>query len=184
MPTRLHVIIAVCSLFCLVAAQAPSTQPVVVPSTAAPTTRPGNRSAEDTLRQMLQPQGAAARPLTPVQDAPPAVDETSGSGAVMPNAPAQKLMREGTLLLDRLGRLQKSADGGFEFVLDADGRGMADPPLKLMPNRKLMQLEDRVQSSYRDLPVRVTGEVTEYRGRNYLLLQRWSAVADVTQPLQ
>jgi hypothetical protein len=156
----------------------------VTPNSPSPTTRPGNRSAEETLRQMLQPQGAAARPLTPVVDAPPATDDTSGANAVMPNAPAQKLMREGTLLLDRVGRLQKADDGDIEFVLDADGRGLADPPLKLIPSRKLQQLEDRVQSSYRDLPVRLSGEVTEYRGRNYLFVQRWAPVADVTQPLQ
>jgi hypothetical protein len=156
-------------------------QPLVTTPPAA--TRPTNRSAEETLRQMLQPQGSAARPLTPAPaDAPPAVDETSGVNAVAPNAPSQHVMREGTLLLDRLGRLTRG-DDGFEFTLAADGRAMSDPPLKLLPNRKLMQLEDRVQSSYRDLQIRVSGEVMEYRGRNYLLLQRWAAVADVAQPL-
>ena len=162
---------------------APPQPPQPVVTTPPATTRPTNRSAEETLRQMLQPQGTAARPLTPVPaDAPPAVDETSGVNAVAPNAQPQRLMREGTLLLDRLGRLTRG-DDGFELALAADGRAMTDPPLKLLPNRKLMQLEDRVQSSYRDLQVRVSGEVMEYRGRNYLLLQRWAVVADVAQPL-
>ena len=160
-----------------------TTQPIVTTPPAA--TRPTNRSAEETLRQMLQPQGEQARPLRPVQEAPPAVDATSGPGAVAPGGQPRPVAREGTLLLDRVGRLTRGTDGRtLEFTIDSDGRGMADAPMILIPNRRLQQLEDRVQSSYRDLQVRVSGEVMEYRGRNYLLLQRWSVVPDVAQPLQ
>ena len=166
-----------------VVAPVAATQPLV--TTPPPSTRPSNRGAEETLRQMLQPQGDAARPLRPVEEAPPAVDVTSGVAAVAPDATPRTVLREGTLLLDRLGRLTRGADGRtFEFVLDSDGRAMTDAPLILLPNRKLMQLEGQVQSSYRDLKIRASGEVMEYRGRNYLLLQRWSVVPDVAQPLK
>ena len=162
-----------------------TTQPLV--TTPPASTRPTNRSAEETLRQMLQPQGASARPLRPAAaaEAPPAVDETSGAGAVAPGGTPQRVAREGTLLLDRVGRITRREDGRtFEFTIDADGRGMTDAPMILVPNRRLQQLEDRVQGSYRDLKIRVSGEVMEYRGRNYLLLQRWSVIPDVAQPLQ
>jgi len=173
---------------------APATQPVPPPisattqplvTTPPPSTRPTNRTAEETLRQMLQPQGESARPLRPVEEAPPAVDATSGTGATAPGGTPQKVLREGTLLLDRVGRLTRGDDGKtFEFTLDADGRRMNDAPMILLPNRRLMQLENQVQSSYRDLKIRASGEVMEYRGRNYLLLQRWAVVPDVAQPLQ
>jgi hypothetical protein len=160
-----------------------TTQPLV--TTPPSTTRPTNRTAEETLRQMLQPQGEAARPLQPIPDAPPAVDATSGDGAVAPGGTPTKVTREGTLLLDRVGRLTRGDDGKtFEFTIDSDGRRMIDAPMILLPNRRLQQLEDRVQSSYRDLKIRASGEVMEYRGRNYLLLQRWSVVPEVVQPLQ
>ena len=160
-----------------------ATQPLV--TTPPSTTRPTNRSAEETLRQMLQPQGEAARPLQPIPDAPPAVDATSGDAAVAPGGTPTKVTREGTLLLDRIGRLTRGDDGKtFEFTIDSDGRRMTDAPMILLPNRRLQQLEDRVQSSYRDLKIRASGEVMEYRGRNYLLLQRWSVVPEVVQPLQ
>jgi hypothetical protein len=136
------------------------------------------------LRQMLQPPAQAAQPLKPIPDQPPATDITSGQGAVPPDAPAQQVVREGTLLLNRAGRLTRRSDGWFELSLESDGGAMSDPPLILLPNRKLMQLEDRVTSSYRDLKLTVSGEVTEYRGRNYLLLQRWSVVPDPVQPLR
>jgi hypothetical protein len=208
MLTRVVVVAFVLSLISIVAdakAQA-TTQPVAVPPAASappaapaapattqpfvttppPATRPTNRSAEETLRQMLQPQGEAARPLRPVEEAPPQVDETSGAGAVAPNAQPRTLLREGTLLLDRVGRLTRGGDDGkrLEFTIDSDGRAMADAPLVLLPNRALARLEGAVQTRYRDLKIRVSGEVMEYRGRNYLLLQRWSVVSDVAQPLQ
>ena len=162
----------------------------------APTTRPATeqpltqqqlqqRSAEEMLRQMLRPSTQAAQPLRPIPDEPVPVDATSGGGAVIPNATTQPLTREGTMLLDRVGRLTRGADGkSFEFTLDSDGPSLSDPPLVLLPNRRLSQLEDLFNNSYRDITIRVSGEVTEYRGRNYLLLQRWGAVPDVAQPLQ
>ena len=61
---------------------------------------------------------------------------------------------------------------------------MSDPPLVLLPNHKLSQLEDLVTNSYSDMKIRASGEITEYRGRNYLLISRWSQVQDVTQPLR
>jgi hypothetical protein len=154
--------------------------------TTQPATRPGNQSAEEMLRQMLQPQGEAAQPLKPIAPADqPQVDNTGGVAAVAPGAPSPPLVREGTPLLDRVGRLTPIAQGQMlEFTLESDGSGMTEPPLVLLPNRKLMQLEDRVKTSYRDLKISISGEVTEYRGRNYLLLSRWSVVQDVAQPLR
>jgi hypothetical protein len=135
---------------------------------------------------MLQPQGEAAQPLQPLEDAPPAIDQTSGVAAVAPGGKATKVTREGTLLLDRVGRLTRGGDDGktFEFTIDSDGRRMTDAPMILLPNKRLQQLEDRVANSYRDLKIRASGEVMEYRGRNYLLLQRWSVVPDAVAPLQ
>ena len=160
-----------------------ATQPLV--TTPPATTRPTNRSADETLRQMLQPQGEAAQPLQPAVDAPPATDATSGAAAVAPGGTPTKVLREGTLLLDRVGRLTPSDDGkSFEFTIDSDGRRMTDPPLILLPNKNLQKLADRIDNSYRDLKIRASGEVMEYRGRNYLLLQRWSVVPEVVQPLQ
>jgi hypothetical protein len=195
-PVRAVPLIAVALLASVVAAQ--TTQPAVAPAVppavpqvsasthpSAATTRPANQSAEDMLRQMLQPQGQAAQPLKPLPDLPPAVDSTSGPGAVAPYATTQRVIREGTLLLDRMGRLTPSTDGkSFELTLEADGVPLSDPPLILIPNRKLMQLEDTVKNSYSDQKVRISGEITEYRGRNYLLLTRWNVIPDSIKPLE
>jgi len=178
----------------------PITQPSATPATATtaavaatqpplatPSTRPTNPSAEAMLRQMLQPPQQAAQPLQPLLDLPnpQTYDLTSGPNAVMPGATTQPLTDEGTVLLDQIGRLTPSDDGKtFEFTFDSDGRELAQPPLILSPNKRLELLEQYVANSNGDIRLRVSGEILEYKGRNYLLLSKWAALPDVVRPLQ
>ena len=134
---------------------------------------------------MLQPANQGAQPLKPVPNEPPPVDLTSGQAAVAPGAATQPTVPDGQFLSDRVGRVTKSLDGKtLEFTMDADGSAMADAPMILLQNHKLQLLEDLVNNSYADMKVRVSGDITEYRGRNYLLITRWSQVQDVAQPLK
>jgi hypothetical protein len=140
-----------------------------------PTTRPAGEipPAEQVLNQMLRGSAAqSARPLAPLPD-PPAIDRTTGPGAIVPGAPTQAVLREGTFIIDRVGRLTRSADGHHaEFVFESDGKALRDPPMILLPNLKLMAMESAVRASTRDLKFRITGMVTEYNGRNYVLLEK------------
>jgi hypothetical protein len=168
---------------------AQATQPAQEP-TGAQATQPAQAAepplerlqpADELIRQMLRPAGSAARPLQPVTE-PPAPDRTTGRGAVAPGAPMLTVMREGTYIVDRVGRLTRSADGTqMEFTFEADGQALRDPPVIILPNLKLMAMENLVSGSSRDLRFRITGMVTEYRGRNYVLLEKVVVVSDVTQ---
>jgi hypothetical protein len=161
-------------------------------ATTPPTTRPATRpssdaadpfesmSADQVLDRMLKPETNPSRPLEPIAEKE-VQDKSSGSGAVKPDAPKVNVMREGTFIIDRAGRLTKTQNGPAEFTFDADGKAMKDPPMIILPNLKLMQMEDAVTAASRDLKFRVTGMVTEYRGRNYLMLQKVLVVPDVTQ---
>jgi hypothetical protein len=153
-----------------------------------PSTRPSGLPADQLLSQMLRPNEAAARPLTP-QPNPDVRDATSGRGAVAPGAPAMPLLREGTFVVDRTGRLTRgmvatatgTEAGAFEFVFDADGRTLKDPPMLILPNLKLQTMEDAVKAANRDLRFRITGVVTEYRGRNAVLIEKVIVVPDSVQ---
>ncbi|MGA2501069.1 MAG: hypothetical protein ABSH20_25305 [Tepidisphaeraceae bacterium] len=150
----------------------------------AQTTRPatGTQSADDVLNRLLQPSRPVAQPLQPEPD-PPKKD----AGTVKTVAPAGEqlnLIREGTYLVDRVGRLTKTADNMNELTLEADGQGMKDPPLLILPNLKLMTMEKYIQSTSRDLRFRVTGLVTEYNARNYILLDKVVVVPDQLAPVQ
>jgi hypothetical protein len=135
------------------------------------------------LNQMLMPKSAAPKPLQPNGDAPE-TDKTTGRGAVAPNAPTLAVKREGDLIVNRVGRLTRGADSQqMEFTFDADAQAMQDPPVVILPNLKLMLMEDAVKSSSRDLRFQITGVLTEYRGRNYVLLDKVVVVSDITEPL-
>jgi hypothetical protein len=147
----------------------------------APATQP--MSAEQKLDQMLKPSpaGEPIQPLAPT-GAPPAANASAAAGAVAPGATSMNVMREGTFLVDRMGRLSRAGDGqAWEFAFEADGRAMKDPPVVILPNLKLMQMEQAMKSSSRDLRFRITGMVTEYNARNYILLEKVVVVPDSTQ---
>ena len=151
-------------------ANPPATQP-------SPETAPAAPSAEQLMSQMLKPPPAAAKPLQPKID-PPRFNGATGVGGVI-KTPVMALRREGTYIFDRVGRLTHNADGTqAEFTLQADAKTLADPPLIILPNMKLMSMEDIVKVTNRDVLFRVTGMLTEYRGRNYLLLEKVSVPAE------
>jgi hypothetical protein len=164
----------VAALVVLVVASVASLPLLAQQSTDQPATRPaGGRSAEEMLNQMLQPSSPdAPRQLDPSTNAG-ATDATSGPGAVAPGAPPVTVLRERSFIVDRTGRLARGEDGQqWEFRFDADGQSLQDPPVLVLPNLTLMAMENQVAATSRDLRFRITGEVTEYRGRNYVLLRK------------
>lgn len=160
-------------------AAAPATGPFAAttrPATTQAATRPADPrtlSSGVLLGQLLtKPAAGLAQPLQPVPEGPTS-DATSGPGAVKPGAVAVATLREGTYVIDRVGRLQLSADGSqAQFVFEADGRSMREPPLIVVPSLKLMEMENINAVDRRDTKFRISGQVTEYRGRNYVLLEK------------
>lgn len=146
----------------------------------APATQPAEVPAGDLLNRMLKPPGEAPAPLQPIV-LPPPPNSVTGQGAVAPNATTMPIIREGTFITDRTGRLTKSPDGHDEFTFDSDGQAMQDPPMIILPNLKLQLMEQAVQGANRDLKFHVTGMVTEYQNRNYLLMERVMVVPDIVQ---
>jgi hypothetical protein len=145
----------------------------------APTTQP--QSADQMLNTMLS-QSPSAPPTGAVPPTLPAKDSTSGSGAVAPGAPLLTVLREGSEIIDRTGRLTRSADGRrSEFTFDSDGAAMQDPPLIILPNLKLATMEDAAAGATHDLHFRITGIITEYRGRNCVLLEKVVVIPDSIQ---
>ncbi|MDW8263182.1 MAG: hypothetical protein RMJ35_11705, partial [Phycisphaerales bacterium] len=143
----------------------PATQPVM--------------PAEELLDQMLRdPARSGPRPLQPVADAT-TVNRASGAASVAPGAESLPLLREGTFIIDRVGRMSRSSDGRtVEFVFESDGKALRDPPVVILPNLKLMAMESAANAAGRDLRFRITGMLTEYNGRNYLLLEKVVVVPD------
>ncbi|MEL7237871.1 MAG: hypothetical protein AAGK78_03345 [Planctomycetota bacterium] len=103
-------------------------------------------------------------------------DRTTGRGdlAVAPNTTPQRLLPEGSFVVDRPGRVRETTGGNLEFVFDADGQttdSAGDPPMVLVPNLNLQALEGAWNADT-NRRFRITGRVTEYRGRNHLVLEK------------
>jgi hypothetical protein len=108
-----------------------------------------------------------------------AVNSATTRPGVAPGSPAAPLIREGTVLQNRVGRIARSADGSqVEFVFDADGQALSEPPVIILPNQWLYTMEQAAATVNRDLRFRITGMVTEYRSRNYVLLDKVVVVQD------
>ena len=157
-----------CILAVLLSISVASAQPK---PTTAPTTKPVKPLAPDQLLNSMLKPNDPGRVLQPAADAPKY--DATAEKAVAPGAQPIRLRREGTTINDVVGRLTRSADGQqWELSLEADGRAMQDPPLIILPNLNLGAMESAVNSASRDLRFRVTGVVTEYKGRNYILLEK------------
>jgi hypothetical protein len=155
---------------------------VLASEKTAPATRPADAPplpASEMLNQMLA-QSGGSRPLMPATG--PSIDRTTGAAAVAPGAAPLTVLREGSYLVDRTGRISRAADGqAWEFNFDSDGRAMKDPPVIILPNLKLMAMEQAAKSSSRDPRFRISGMVTEYGGRNYILLDKVVVVPETTR---
>jgi hypothetical protein len=149
--------------------------------TTRPTTRPTEPPNPDLmLRQLLSPARPSAKPLEPV-DFPQEKDQTSRM-AVAPKVESQNLVREGSYIPERIGRLTRTADGQAELTFESDGSALKDPPMIILPNLKLTAMETAVKNSSRDLKFHISGVVTEYNGRNYILLEQVVVKQDDTVP--
>jgi hypothetical protein len=145
-----------------------------------PSSRPS--SAQQLLDEMLAAESARRKPEASPSNPAAAEDRTSGPGAVSPSAPPLLVLREGSEVVDRVGRLTHSADGKTaEFAFDSDGSALRDPPLIILPNLKLTTMENAVSADNPDVRFRVTGMITEYRGRNGVLLEKVVVVPQSVQ---
>jgi hypothetical protein len=110
---------------------------------------PRGDSAESILRDL-------DRTVGPVVRSPP---------TAAPGRPAGP----GAMILWRRGWMVRESDGAWSFVFAADASGLEDPPMILLPCRMLEDLQRHARRSGPDKPLLLTGRVTRYHGRSYLL---------------
>jgi len=148
---------------------------LAIASIALAQTRPTTQDVQDKFDRLI---GTSSEPAPLKPQPSPGFDTTS---SVAPDAPRQALKREGTYIVDRIGRLVKTSSE-WEFNLEADGEGLMDPPLIVLKNLKLKLMQDQQAASNRDLRFRVTGMLTEYDGRNCVLIEKVIVLSDDERP--
>jgi hypothetical protein len=130
----------------------------------------------------IKPSGESTSPPPVPASAPataPAVVEV-----VAPETPAISRLPERASIYNRTGRLIKDIKTGTEvFVLDSDGQAMMDPPMGVIPSKYLAVLEDATDYGSKSIKFRISGEVTQYRGKNFIYLKFVQQVPDLHQGL-
>ncbi len=135
-----------------------------------PTTQPTPPSAEQVLKEVLDSH-QSVQPLLPVEPGRP-VKGTVSTRPVNPVAADQEhleLLPDG-YPVKRTGRLVYD---GTWWTLASEGAGQEttpDKPMRILPNRLLETMEATSVGGSRPMLFTVTGQVTEYRGTNYLLV--------------
>ncbi|MFA9477791.1 hypothetical protein ACERK3_05725 [Phycisphaerales bacterium AB-hyl4] len=152
-------------------------------SAEAQSTDEGDESAEQAeavdededpmLRALLEQRQAA--PSTPREQA--TTDRPRDRAAVVAGsapgsgeAAGETLRDEGSMLVQRRGRVTRARDGGHVlFTFEADGRESPESPMILQPCRLMESMERIVQQRGEQVLFVVSGQVQRYRGANYLL---------------
>lgn len=151
---------------------------VTLPAATAPV-EPATNSAESAREKLF---GASPKTFVPSTTAP-GTGEAVSLGTVPPVGPTEPkttLLMEGTLIYKRVGRLSKEAKSGqFLFTFDADGKDMRDPPMLVLPSKTLGAMESLSENGARPVRFQVTGEVTEYKGKNFLLVHAVLVLRDL-----
>ncbi|HVT82821.1 MAG TPA: hypothetical protein VHM90_19440 [Phycisphaerae bacterium] len=99
-----------------------------------------------------------------------------------PDTPVTVLLPETTVIAGRDGRFVKDVKSGQELItFYSDGKRMFDPPMGLLPCKFLAYMEEQTEMGNKPIRYKVSGEVTLYRGKNYLYLRTAWEVKDLNQ---
>lgn len=136
-----------------------------------------NPIIEPTRRARDNRSGEGTPPSTKVNLDPAVVGvapSLSGAGGS-----TAKLRREGEFIVNRTARLVRAANGSqVTIVFESENKSSPESPLIVLPSQTLENLEDVLQERGDNTPFVASGEVTTYRGANYILLTMWTLTHD------
>lgn len=141
-------------------ADKPTTKPAETPAPAAnpaPSVNPADQIMKDLEQSARNREGAD----TNANKAPRATNGTE--------IPTAKLLREGTFVTSKRGRMTRAGSGDWQISFDADAEGRIDPPMGLMPCMNLQAMEKLVEKGGDSVTFTISGQVFLYKGKNYLL---------------
>lgn len=145
-----------------------------------------------------KPRGDAARPAITVPEPGGAQSTPAGSGPTELAIPGARRLREGAFVSRREGAILRAPSGDWIFVPAPSAPAPASPdapnpkpvppandrPMVLMPCMALERLEQSAASAGERPRVSLSGQVFDYRSREYLLLSQPSVVLSAEAPEQ
>lgn len=145
-------------------AGASDTQPATRPADSAATLR---KPAQAVILKGLLGRTERPTPIRPQDPQAPGGGATTRSAGV--DSEGQPLLIEGTLLVERPGRLLHD-DGRARFVFQVDADSPVARSMEILPNQLLEAMEREARGGFTEFIV--TAEVTRYNDRYYLMLRK------------
>ncbi len=168
-------VIAAATLACVAPEPpAPAAPPAAPPATPPPAQPAPEKpaapaaSAQPSPAQIMDEVEKARPKDAPAPAATPAPEGERKDGSEARTA-SGRLLREGSFIANRKGRMVRASSGDWAMTFDADATGPADPPMILMPCLNLMSMEKIAERAGDTLTFTVSGQVFVYKGKNYLL---------------
>jgi hypothetical protein len=162
------------------AASAPAVQPRATsapaaraPAASAPASRPEEEdesSADAVIKALLESRGGETVILPKSVSSQPTSEPGAASRPAAPPPP----MPPGAMIYQRVGRLVKDGNGEWwSFHFESEKSGLVEPPMRVLPNRLLEAMETNLErSAGSSVRFIISGEVTEYKGQQYLLIRK------------
>lgn len=162
-----------------------TTQPSPAPKPATPSEKAPEKPAEKSTTKPAETPAPATNPPAPVNPADQIMKDLEQSARNREGAdanankapratngteiPTAKLLREGTFVTSKRGRMTRAGSGDWQISFDADAEGRIDPPMGLMPCMNLQAMEKLVEKGGDSVTFTISGQVFLYKGKNYLL---------------
>lgn len=146
----------------------PSTPAASHPAT--PTTAEASATADpdDLIRKLLQ-----ERPGKPVLLPPESEAKVESLPAVSPAVAKQLPQAFGSMIADRIVYVSTDANTGWSTVRFIADNNLLEQPIRLLPSQQLLRAKDLSATKLgRNVRLRVSGELTRYKGKEYLLLRK------------
>jgi len=139
-------------------------------------------TAEDVARELMatEPVRAVVMPETMTRveqsdepsEAPGPAERLEPSAGPSSGDPSIGEWPEGTLLIDRVGRVVLGDDGWWMLAFEDQGHNARLQPVRLLPNRLLEEALSLSEGGTRGVVFEVSGEITVYRNVRHLLLRK------------
>jgi hypothetical protein len=151
-------------------------EPATQPSTSAashpatPTTAEASATADpdDLIRKLLQ-----ERPGKPVLLPPESDAKVEPLPSVSPAVAQQLPQAFGSMIADRTVYLSTDANTGWSTVRFIADNTLLEQPIRLLPCQQVVAAKDLSATKLgRNVRLRVSGELTRYKGKEYLLLRK------------
>ena len=135
-------------------------------TTPGPGDQPDQPTADEIIRE-FQKERPTAVPVLPTGEE----DELhlrSEDDEEQNGRKSRPLLPDGCMIFDRAGRIAQEGDDWL-FIFESDNESYAEPPMQLLPNQTLERMVRESQGGLASVVFIVSGEITEFRGENYLL---------------